>query len=157
MKRILLVIAHLLIGLSLSAQIKIVAIDRDADVLMFTFSSGMDVINVYKNSKGYFLAEESTNMFDSFQRFYLGGNTEETIASLTSLISFCDEDVATKFTIQDAVGNEFLVVTDIGTGGYKRKPTPQKSNMVRIRNNDMAGWMCYRKKALEEIISILSK
>lgn len=156
MKRILIILL-LTLPISVYAQIKVVEIDRQADTLVFTFSSGMDVVNVYKNENGYFLAEESTNMFDPLKRFYLGKDKEESIKSVQTLIDFCKEDVDTTIKILDATGNEFIVKTDIGTGGYYRKPTPQTSNMIRIKNDELAGWVHFRKKTLEELLTLLSK
>lgn len=155
MKR-LFIILLLTLPISAYAQIKVVEIERQADTLMFTFSSGMDVVNVYKNANGYFLAEESTNMFDPLKRFYLGKDKAESVKSVQTLIDFCKEDVDTSITILDATGKPFVVKTS-NVSGYVRKPTPQTSNMIRIKNDELAGWVHFRKKTLEELLTLLSK
>ena len=158
MKKLFIAVLILItLGLDAAAQIKVEDIKREADTLMFTFSSGMEVVNVYKNTNGYFLADESTNQFDPKYRFYLGKDKCISIKSLESLILLCDEDVKTTATIIDAEGNKYLLETNYGIGNYKRKTTPQKSNMIWIKNDHMAGWISYRKKTLEELKSLLSK
>ena len=128
MKKIAIIITAIaMFGLSSSAQVKVVDIKRDADTLVFQFSSGMDMVNIYKNQNGYLIKEESSNMFDAVQRFYLGKDKEECIASLQIFSELYKEDVATKATVIDAMGNHFFAVTDIGMGGAKRKTTKQKA------------------------------
>jgi predicted P-loop ATPase len=158
MKKIAIIITAIaMFSLSSSAQVKVVDIKRDADTLMFQFSSGTDMVNIYKNQYGYLIKEESSNMFDAVQRFYLGKDKQECITSLKKFAELYKEDVATKATVIDAMGNQFLAVTDIGMGGAKRKTTKQNSNVVRLATEDMSGWIYFRKKAMEELMSILSK
>ena len=156
MKRLALSVLMLLPILA-SAQIKVVEIKRDADTLMHTFSSGMDIVHVYKNQKGYFLAEESTNRFDPLIRFYLGEDKSRSIESLRTMVSFCEEDVSTTIQVQDAEGHPFTIRTDAFSGTTRRKPTFTPSTMIGITNKDLAGWVYYKKKALEEIIKLLGK
>lgn len=156
MRKALLIALAMIASIASHAQIKVVEVERQADTLMFTFSSGMDIINVYKNATGYFIAEDSSNMFDSRERFYLGKDKTEAVMSAKTLVALCDNDVATRASILDADGNSFLVRTD-STNGSNRKPTFQSSNIIRIKNERMAGWVILRKKALEELVVVLSK
>lgn len=158
MKKIAIIIAAIaMFSLSSSAQVKVVDIQRDADTLVFQFSSGMDMVNIYKNQHGYLIKEESSNMFDAVQRFYLGKDKHECITSLKKFAELYKEDVATKATVIDAMGNQYLAVTDFGMGGAKRKTTKQNTNLIRLTSKDMSGWIYFRKKAMEELMSILSK
>lgn len=158
MKRIAIIIAAIAIyGISASAQVRVVDIKRDADTLMFEFSSGIDMTRIFKNQYGYFIREDSDNMYDGYQRFYLGLNKEECITSINRFMQLFDEDVQTKARVIDAMGTEYIAVTDYGLGGTRRKKTKQKSNFVRLSSETMVGNIYLRKKSLEELIAILSK
>ena len=139
------------------AQARVVDIQREADTLMFEFSSGIERNIIYKNQYGYFMREESDNMFDAAQKFYLGQDKEESIKSANRLLELLDEDVKTTARVIDAMGKEFNAVTDYGLGGYKRKMTKQKSNVLFLTTDQMAGFVTIRKKSLEELIVVLSK
>ena len=157
MRKVLLLALAMVLPIVTNAQIKVVEVERQADTLMHTFSSGMDIVNIYKNQKGYFLAEESTNRFDPLIRFYLGKDKARSIESLQTMVSFCNEDVSTTIRVQDAEGCPFVIKTDAFSGNTRRKPTFTNSTMVGITNEEMAGWVYYKKKALEEIIKILNR
>lgn len=157
MKRILIAVAIVLINMSSYAQIRVVDIQRDADTLMFEFSSGMEMNQIYRNQYGYFMREVSDNMFDAYQRFYLGQDKGECIKSANKLLELFEEDVQTKARIIDAMGTEFYAETDYGLGGVKRKTTKQKSNFIWLKTEKMAGTITIRKKSLEELIIRLSK
>lgn len=156
MRTLATLIISLLVSVSATAQIEVVEIERQADTLMFVFNSGMETINVYKNPNGYFLAEKSTNMFDPIKRFYLGKDKAEACTSVKTLLSFCGEDVETTIKVLDAMGQEYVITTDMGLGGCDRRPTPQVSNMIWLQSIEMAGWVRFSKKCLEELLSRLS-
>lgn len=157
MRRLVSVIFALSLAISASAQIKVVVVQEQADTLMQYFTSGADVVNVYKNQNGYFIAGESTNRFDPFVRLYLGKDKEQAVQSLRSFIDFFKYDVATTIELSDALGNYFIVKTDSGIGGTKRKPNFQNTTTIRITNEHMSGWVYYRKKPFEDMITYLSK
>lgn len=156
MRKVLLLALAMVASITAHAQIKVVEVNRQADTLMFYVNSGLDAIMVYRNPTGYFLAEESTNRFDDCERFYLGKDEEESVTSVLTLVNFCKNDVATTITILDAAGNPFLVKTD-STNGSMRKTMFQNSNIIRIKNANMAGWVHLRKKTLEELAVALSR
>ena len=157
MRRLISVIFAVSLAISASAQVKVVVVQEQADTLMHYFTSGTDVINLYKNQNGYFIAGESTNRFDPFVRLYLGKGKEQAIQSLRAFIDFFRYDVATTIEVSDALGNHFLVKTDYGTGGAKRKPGFQNTTTIRITNEHMSGWVYYRRKAFEDMITYLSR
>ncbi len=158
MKRLtVLTISFALMCITSYAQIRVVDIQRDADTLMFEFSSGIELNRIYKNQYGYFMREESDNMFDPYQKFYIGQDKEECIKSAERFKELFNEDVQTKARVIDAMGKEFYVVTDYGIGGTRRKKIKQKSNFVRLTSEDMSGSIYIRKKSIEELIEVLSK
>lgn len=156
MKKILLIL-FVVIPLSSKAQVCVTDVQTQADTLMLTFSSGMDMINVYKNTSGYYVEGNSSNPLDYKQAFYLGRDEHQVVESIGAIMPLFDEDVATTASIIDAEGKTFFVITDLGVGGANRKKTFQKSTMIRVKSKEMAGYFHLRKKALEELLVYFGK
>ena len=85
MKNLAIVFVLIILPRTLDAQIVVEQVIHDADTLIYLSKTGMDeseFIDIYKNSKGYFIAVHSTNMFDNDQKLYIGKTKDEAIKSL---------------------------------------------------------------------------
>lgn len=159
MKRVIIVAITLLFSLTASAQLKVVKMMHQADTLIYTTARGMseeELIDIYKGPKGYLIKVTSTNMFDDKPKFYIGKTKEEAKQTLIDLANMCDCDVATSAIVEDSEGITFVLQTTY-MANKTRKSSFVKSDRVYAKNEKMAGWMCLKKKILEEAINALNK
>lgn len=159
MKRIIIFIAVLIGCLPASAQLKVVKVNHDADTLLYSTVTSVtpeEIIDLYKNKKGYLIRVSSTNMFDVKPRFYIGRTKEEAIESANILAEFCENDVGTSAEVQDACGEPFRMANAY-MANDERRPEFVKGDRVYIANASMAGWMCIKRRALLEMIKVIEK
>lgn len=159
MKRIIIFIAVLIGCLPASAQLKVVKVNHDADTLLYSTVTGNmaeEIIDLYKNKKGYLIKVTSTNMFDVRPRFYIGTTKEEAIESANILAEFCENDVGTSAEVLDACGETFIM-SNAYMANESRKPEFVKGDRVYITHKTMAGWMCVKRRALLEMIKVIEK
>ena len=158
MKKLAIIIALIVLPRTLDAQIVVEQIIHDADTLIYLSKTGMEeseFIDIYKNSKGYFIAVHSTNMFDNDQKLYIGRTKDEAIKSLEYFMNICDNDVATSVIFKDSEGSTFIGKT-AHMAKHHRRLNYVKSDRVYISNNAMAGVMCIRVQGLTEAIKFLN-
>lgn len=155
MRRWLLLLCVLLFSAPSFAQVKIINVQTQVDTLIYT-AVDMETLYLFKGPQGYLIKAESTNMFDSTPRFYLGKDKETCIESLQDLISLTENDVATQIVVQDAEGNLYMGITAQMALAI-RKPIPAKSDRIVMRNSEMSGSISLKRKAMENLIKYLNQ
>lgn len=168
MRKIIEVICLLMLSTNVSAQLKVINLQQEADTLVFVIENPNKLvpsqsdeliggqINLHKNSDGFLIKAHPSNIFATSFKMQIGRTTEEATMSINTLIEFCELDVATIAIIEDTSGKRFKVYTGKQLDVMRRK-SKQKGDRIYIKDDTLEGYICIQKLSLDVAIKALKK